>query len=49
MGTAVLGYVSPISAAELKANPHAGYSQASQFGQSGLENEYEHVPEGHAG
>ena len=49
VGTAVLGYVSPISAAELKANPHAGYSQASQFGQSGLENEYEQYLRGHAG
>jgi penicillin-binding protein 2 len=41
VGTAVLGYVSPISAAELKANSRAGYTQASQYGQSGLENEYE--------
>jgi penicillin-binding protein 2 len=41
VGSAVLGYVSPISAAELKANPHAGYTQSNQYGQSGLENEYE--------
>jgi penicillin-binding protein 2 len=41
VATPVLGYVSPISAAELKANPHGGYTQASQYGQSGLENEYE--------
>jgi penicillin-binding protein 2 len=49
VGTAVLGYVSPISAAELKANPHAGYSQASQYGQSGLENEYERYLRGTPG
>jgi penicillin-binding protein 2 len=41
VGTAVLGYVSPISAQELKQSPHAGYTQASQVGQSGLESEYE--------
>ena len=41
VATAVLGYVSPISGAELKANSDAGYTQASQYGQSGLENEYE--------
>jgi penicillin-binding protein 2 len=49
VGTAVLGYVSPISAAELKANPDAGYSQSSQYGQSGLENEYEQYLRGTAG
>jgi penicillin-binding protein 2 len=49
VGSAVLGYVSPISAAELKANPQAGYSQASQFGQSGLENEYEQYLRGTPG
>jgi penicillin-binding protein 2 len=49
VGSAVLGYVSPISQAELKANPHAGYSQASQFGQSGLENEYEQYLRGTPG
>ena len=37
----VLGYVSPISAAELRAHPDDGYTEASQYGQSGLENEYE--------
>lgn len=41
VATAILGYVSPISGAELKANSDAGYTQASQYGQSGLENEYE--------
>ena len=49
VGTAVLGYVSPISAQELKANPRAGYSQASQVGQSGLESEYEQYLKGKPG
>ena len=39
--THVLGYVGAISAAELKAHPKAGYSQASSFGQSGIENSYQ--------
>lgn len=37
----VLGYVGAISAAELKANPKAGYTQASTYGQSGVENYYQ--------
>ena len=41
VATQVLGYVSSITSDELKANPNKGYTQASQFGQSGLENEYE--------
>ena len=41
VATPVLGYVSPISATELKDNPTGGYTEASQFGQSGLENQYE--------
>jgi penicillin-binding protein 2 len=41
VATPVLGYVSPISATELKDNPNEGYTEASQYGQSGLENEYE--------
>ena len=49
VGSAVLGYVSPISEAELKANPNAGYSQASQIGQSGLESEYEQYLRGAPG
>jgi penicillin-binding protein 2 len=49
VGTAVLGYVSPISAAELKTNPDGGYSQSSQYGQSGLENEYEEYLRGTPG
>lgn len=49
VATAVLGYVSPISAQELKKNPRAGYSQASQVGQSGLESEYEPYLKGQPG
>jgi penicillin-binding protein 2 len=49
VGTAVLGYVSPISAQELKDNPSAGYTQASQVGQSGLESEYEQYLKGQSG
>jgi penicillin-binding protein 2 len=41
IATPVLGYVSPISSKELQANSGAGYTQGSQFGQTGLENEYE--------
>jgi len=41
VATGVLGYVSQINAAELKAHAGDGYTQASQYGQSGLENEYE--------
>ena len=49
VATAVLGYVSSITTAELKANPDPGYTQGSQFGQSGLENEYEAYLRGTAG
>ena len=46
VATPVLGYVSPISHAELTGNPGAGYTQASQYGQSGLENAVRAVPPG---
>jgi penicillin-binding protein 2 len=49
VGTAVLGYVSPISSQELKAKSGASYTQASQVGQSGLESEYEPYLRGKAG
>ncbi|MGH8994946.1 MAG: penicillin-binding protein 2 [Acidimicrobiales bacterium] len=39
--THVLGYVGPISQAELKENPGLGYQPSSQVGQSGLEHQYE--------
>jgi penicillin-binding protein 2 len=37
----VLGYVTNINAAELKANGDRGYTDSSAFGQAGLEGEYE--------
>jgi penicillin-binding protein 2 len=49
VATPVLGYVSPISSAQLKANQSAGYTQASEYGQSGLENEYEQLLRGTPG
>ena len=49
VATPVLGYVSPISQSELKDSPNEGYTQASQFGQSGLESEYEKYLRGTAG
>lgn len=49
VATPVLGYVSPINTAELKANQSGDYTQASDFGQSGLENEYEPYLRGTAG
>jgi penicillin-binding protein 2 len=49
VATPVLGYVSPISSTELKDNPNGGYSQASQYGQNGLENEYEQFLRGTPG
>jgi penicillin-binding protein 2 len=41
VGTHVLGYVGDITADFLKANPNAGYTQGSQVGQSGVEQQYE--------
>jgi penicillin-binding protein 2 len=41
VATHVLGYVGDISSAELKANPNAGYTQGSEVGQSGVEQQYE--------
>jgi penicillin-binding protein 2 len=49
LGTHVLGYVSPITGAELKALPNQGYTQSSQIGQSGLEAQYEPYLRGVAG
>jgi penicillin-binding protein 2 len=49
IATSVLGYISSITTAQLKANPDAGYLQGSQFGQSGLENQYEPYLRGTAG
>jgi penicillin-binding protein 2 len=40
-GTYVLGYSGEITPGQLKANPKAGYTQASIVGQSGIEAQYE--------
>ncbi|MHB1547437.1 MAG: penicillin-binding protein 2 [Acidimicrobiales bacterium] len=39
--THVLGYVGAITAKELAAHPHQGYTQGSQIGTTGLEQEYQ--------
>lgn len=49
IATDILGYVSPINATELKDHPSDGYTEASQYGQSGLENEYEQYLKGKPG
>ena len=41
LATGVIGYVTAISAQELATHPNQGYNQASQFGQAGVENQYE--------
>ncbi len=45
----VLGYVGAITATELKAHSTGRYSQATQYGQSGLENEYQQYLAGKPG
>jgi penicillin-binding protein 2 len=45
----VLGYVTNINLAELKANRARGYTDSSAFGQAGLEGEYEHYLAGTPG
>ena len=37
----VLGYVESITGQEISANPNAGYTTTSQYGQTGIENFYE--------
>ncbi len=45
----VLGYVGAITAAELKAHPSAGYLPTSQYGQTGIEQQYEQYLRGVSG
>ena len=47
-GTAsqLLGYVGPITGAEMAASPNAGYSTNSNYGKTGIENFYEHYLKG---
>jgi penicillin-binding protein 2 len=40
-GAQMLGYVRQINASELAAHPGRGYQQGDQYGQDGLENQYE--------
>ena len=50
-GTAsqLLGYVGPITGAEMAANPTGGYTTSSDFGKTGIENYYEQYLRGVAG
>ena len=45
----LLGYVDVINSAELTANKNQGYSSNSEFGQTGVENQYESFLRGTAG
>jgi len=45
----LLGYVGPITGAEIAANPTAGYSTNSTYGKTGVENFYEQYLRGVAG
>ncbi len=47
--THVLGYVGPITSTELKDHPAAGYQPTSQYGQTGLEQQYEPYLQGEDG
>ena len=40
-GAQILGYVTPITGAEITQNPNAGYTTSSVYGQAGIENFYE--------
>ncbi len=45
-GAQILGYVTPITGAEISANPNAGYTTSSVYGQAGIENFYENYLRG---
>ena len=45
----VLGYVGPITGAEIAANPNAGYQTNSVIGKTGIESYYEQYLRGHDG
>jgi len=49
LGAQVLGYVGPITGAEIKANPNAGYQTDSVIGKTGIEAYYEQYLRGHDG
>jgi penicillin-binding protein 2 len=49
VGSQVLGYVGPITEAEIKANPNQGYQTDSQIGKTGVEAYYEQYLRGRDG
>jgi penicillin-binding protein 2 len=49
LGAQVLGYVGPITGAEIQANPNAGYQTDSVIGKTGIEAYYEQYLRGHDG
>jgi penicillin-binding protein 2 len=49
VGAQVLGYVGPITGAEIAANPNAGYQTDSVIGKTGIESFYEQFLRGKAG
>lgn len=49
MASQLLGYVGPITGAEIAANPTAGYTPDSTFGKTGIENYYEQYLRGRPG
>lgn len=49
VGAQVLGYVGPITGAEIAAHPHDGYQTNSQIGKTGIESFYEQYLRGHDG
>ncbi|HEY5304425.1 MAG TPA: penicillin-binding transpeptidase domain-containing protein [Acidimicrobiales bacterium] len=48
-GSQLLGYVGPITGAEITANPTAGYTTNSTYGKTGIENFYEQYLRGTQG
>ncbi len=49
VGSQVLGYVGPITGAEIKAHPHEGYQTDSEIGKTGIESYYESFLRGRDG
>ena len=49
VGSQILGYVGPITEAEIKANPNKGYQTDSTIGKTGIESFYEQYLRGHDG
>ena len=49
VGSQVLGYVGPITGAEIAAHPNQGYQTDSQIGKTGIEAFYEQYLRGHDG